>query len=177
MYIVGMASIIEYKGKKPEVGKNVFLAEGVRLIGDVKIGDDSSVFYNAVLRGDIAPIEIGEQTNIQDNVSIHVSTDVRVKIGNRVTIGHNAVIHSCTIDDDVLVGMGAVIMDGVHIKKNSIVGAGTLVTQGREFPAGSLIVGSPAHISRAVSEEEMQHVRDGVERYLEVKDELLKKEV
>ena len=171
-----MASIIEYKGKKPEVGKNVFLAEGSRLIGDVKIGEDSSVFYNAVLRGDIAPIEVGQQTNIQDNVSIHVSTDVPVKIGNRVTIGHNAVIHSCTIDDDVLVGMGAIIMDGVHIKKNSIVGAGTLVTQGREFPAGSLIVGSPAHISRAVSEEELHHVREGVERYLVVKDELLQQE-
>ena len=145
-----MASKIEYKGKRPEVGEGVFLAEGSKLIGDVKIGEDSSVFYNAVLRGDIAPIVVGNQTNIQDNVSIHVSTDVPVKIGNR--------------------------MDGVHIKKNSIVGAGTLVTQGREFPAGSLIVGSPAHISRAVSEEELHHVREGVERYLAVKDELLQQE-
>ena len=93
------------------MGEGVFLAEGSKLIGDVKIGEDSSVFYNAVLRGDIAPIVVGEQTNIQDNVSIHVSTDVPVKIGNRVTIGHNAVIHSCTIDDDVLVGMGAIIME------------------------------------------------------------------
>jgi len=171
-----MASIIEFKDKKPKVGKKVFLAEGSRLIGDVKIGEDSSVFYNAVLRGDIAPIVVGKQTNIQDNVSIHVSTDVPVKIGNRVTIGHNAVIHSCTIDDDVLIGMGAIVMDGVHIKKNCIVGAGALVPQGREFPPGSLIVGAPAHISRAVSEEEMHRVREGVERYLAVKDELLQQE-
>lgn len=169
-----MATIKEYKGKKPEIGERVFLAEGSCLIGDVKIGDDSSVFYNSVLRADLAEITIGERTNIQDNVTIHLSSGAGVKIGNEVTIGHNAVIHACTIDDNVLVGMGAIVMDGVHIKENCIVGAGALVTQNREFPEGSLIVGSPAHISRQLTDEEIQKASLGVEHYLEIKDELLK---
>ena len=169
-----MASIIEYKGKKPELGEGVFLAEGARLIGDVKIGKDSSVFYNAVLRADLAPIVVGERTNIQDNVTIHLSTGEGVTIGNEVTIGHNAVVHACTIDDNVLIGMGAMVMDGAHIKKNCIVAAGAVVTQGKEFPEGSLVVGTPAHISRPLNEEEIRGVHEGVQHYIDAKNELLK---
>ena len=146
-----MSSLIRYKGKTPQVGERVFLAEGACLVGDVCIGDDSSVFYNAVLRGDLAQIKVGKRSNIQDNVTVHVSTGVGVNIGDEVTVGHGAVLHGCTIDDNVLVGMGAIVMDGAHIKKNCIIGAGALVTSAKEFPEGSLVMGSPAHVVRALT--------------------------
>lgn len=150
----------------------MFVADGAYLVGDVEVGEDSSVFYGAVLRGDLAPIRVGKRTNIQDNVTVHVSTGVGAYIGDEVTVGHNAVIHACTIDDNVLIGMGAVVMDGVHIKKNCIVGAGSVVTQGREFPEGMLILGSPAHVVRELTTEELENVRGGVLRYMEIKDKL-----
>ena len=155
------------------MGSRVLVADGAILVGDVEVGDDSSVFYNAVLRGDLAPIRIGRRTNIQDNVTVHVSTDVPTVIGNEVTVGHNAVLHACTIDDNVMVGMGAIVMDGAHIKKNCIVGAGAIVTQGKEFPENSLVLGAPAHVVRELTTEEIEGVRGGVERYVERKDKLL----
>lgn len=169
-----MASVIEYKGKKPVLGERVFLAEGARLIGDVEIGDDSSVFYNAVIRADLAEIRIGKRTNIQDNVTVHLSSDLGVYVGNNVTVGHNAILHACTIEDDVLVGMGAIVMDGARIRKNSVVAAGALVPQGKEYPEGSLIVGTPARVARQLTEEEIRKFREGVDHYIEIKDELLK---
>ncbi|MBR6941996.1 MAG: gamma carbonic anhydrase family protein [Fibrobacter sp.] len=169
-----MGSLIRYKGKQPQVGERVFLAEGACLVGDVSIGDDSSVFYNAVLRGDLAEIKIGKRTNIQDNVCIHVSTGVGVSIGDEVTVGHGAVLHGCTIEDNVLVGMGAVIMDGALVMKNCIIGAGALVTAGKNFPEGSLVMGSPAQIIRPLTTDEIKKVKTGVEHYLDAKDELLK---
>lgn len=169
-----MASFITFKGKSPKIGERVFVAEGARLIGDVEIGDDSSVFYNAVLRADLAEIRIGQRTNIQDNVTIHLSTDVGVHVGDDVIVGHNAVLHACTIDDRVLIGMGAIVMDGAHIKSNCIVGAGAIVTQGKEFPEGSLIVGSPAHIVRELTAEEIRKAHENALHYLDIKDELLK---
>jgi carbonic anhydrase/acetyltransferase-like protein (isoleucine patch superfamily) len=169
-----MGSLIRYKGKQPQVGERVFLAEGACLVGDVSIGDDSSVFYNAVLRGDLAEIKIGKRTNIQDNVCIHVSTGVGVSIGDEVTIGHGAVLHGCTIEDNVLVGMGAIIMDGALVMKNCIIGAGALVTAGKNFPEGSLVMGAPAQIIRTLTADEIKNVKTGVEHYLDAKDELLK---
>ena len=169
-----MGSLIRYKGKQPQVGERVFLAEGACLVGDVSIGDDSSMFYNAVLRGDLAEIKIGKRTNIQDNVCIHVSTGVGVSIGDEVTVGHGAVLHGCTIEDNVLVGMGAVIMDGALVMKNCIIGAGALVTAGKNFPEGSLVMGSPAQIIRPLTTDEIKKVKTGVEHYLDAKDELLK---
>ena len=169
-----MGSLIRYKGKAPQVGERVFLAEGACLVGDISIGDDSSVFYNAVLRGDLAEIKIGKRTNIQDNVCIHVSTGVGVSIGDEVTIGHGAVLHGCTIEDNVLVGMGAIIMDGALVMKNCIIGAGALVTAGKNFPEGSLVMGAPAQIIRTLTADEIKNVKTGVEHYLDAKDELLK---
>lgn len=169
-----MASVIEYKGKKPVLGERVFLAEGARLIGDVEIGDDSSVFYNAVIRADLAEIRIGKRTNIQDNVTVHLSSDLGVHVGNNVTVGHNAILHACTIEDDVLVGMGAIVMDGARIRRNSVVAAGALVPQGKEYPEGSLIVGTPARVARQLTEEEIRKFHEGVDHYIEIKDELLK---
>lgn len=168
-----MSSVIEYKGKKPVIGERVFLAEGARLIGDVEIGDDSSVFYNAVIRADLAEIRIGKRSNIQDNVSIHLSTDLGVHVGDNVTVGHNAILHACTIEDDVLVGMGAIVMDGARIRKNSVVAAGALVPQNKEYPEGSLIVGAPARVARQLTEEEIRKFREGADHYVAVKDELL----
>ena len=169
-----MGSLIKYKGKVPQVGERVFLAEGACLVGDVSVGDDSSVFYNAVLRADLAEIKIGKRTNIQDNVCIHVSTGVGVNIGDEVTVGHGAVLHGCTVEDNVLIGMGAIVMDGSHIKKNCIIGAGALVTHGKEFPEGSLVMGAPAHVVRTLTTDELKNVKIGVEHYLDAKDELLK---
>lgn len=168
-----MSKLIALEGKMPRLGERVLVADGAVLVGDVEVGDDSSVFYNAVLRGDLAPIRIGRRTNIQDNVTIHVSTDVPTVIGNEVTVGHNAVLHACTIEDNVMVGMGAIVMDGAHIKKNCIVGAGAIVTQGKEFPENSLVLGAPAHVVRELTTEEIEGVRGGMERYVEIKGKLL----
>lgn len=168
-----MSKLIALDGKTPRLGSRVFVADGAVLVGDVEVGDDSSVFYNAVLRGDLAPIRIGNRTNIQDNVTVHVSTGMGVVVGDEVTVGHNAVLHACTIDDNVMVGMGAIVMDGAHIKKNCIVGAGAVVTQGREFPENSLVLGAPAHVVRELTTEEIDGVLGGVERYVEIKDKLL----
>ncbi|MBR5413990.1 MAG: gamma carbonic anhydrase family protein [Fibrobacter sp.] len=168
-----MSKLIALDGMTPRLGSRAFVADGAVLVGDVEVGDDSSVFYNAVLRGDLAPIRIGKRTNIQDNVTVHVSTGMGVVVGDEVTVGHNAVLHACTIEDNVMVGMGAIVMDGAHIKKNCIVGAGAVVTQGKEFPENSLVLGAPAHVVRELTTEEIEGVRGGVERYVEIKDKLL----
>lgn len=166
-------SLISFNGKVPKLGKKVYLADGVRLIGDIEIGDDSSVFFNAVLRADISSIRIGSRTNIQDNVTIHLSHIKGVEIGNDVTIGHNAILHACTIEDHCLIGMGAIVMDGAIIRKNSVVAAGALVTPDKEYPEGSLIIGAPARIGRSLTVEEMEMNARDVANYVIVKDELL----
>ena len=170
-----MSKFVEIDGVSPRIGERVFVADGAFLVGDVEVGEDSSVFYGAVLRGDLAPIRVGCRTNIQDNVTVHVSTDVPTVIGDEVTVGHNAVLHACTIDDNVLIGMGAIVMDGAHIKKNCIVGAGAVVTQGKEFPENSLVLGSPAHVVRELTVDELENVRGGMLRYIEIKDKLLRR--
>ena len=167
-----MASLIEYKGKKPVLGEHVFIAEGAKVIGDVEIGDDSSVFYNTVIRADLAEIRIGKRTNIQDNATIHLSTGVGVHVGDDVTVGHNAILHACDVDDHVLIGMGAILMDGVHIKSDSVVAAGAVVTQNKEFPERSLIVGAPTHVVRELTEDEIRKFHENAEHYLVIKEEL-----
>ena len=167
-----MASLIDFKGKKPILGERVFIAEGAKVIGDVEIGDDSSVFYNTVIRADLAEIRIGKRTNIQDNVTVHLSTGVGVHVGDDVTVGHNAILHACDVDDHVLIGMGAILMDGVHIKSNSVVAAGAVVTQNKEFPERSLIVGAPAHVVRELTEDEIRKFHENAEHYLVIKEEL-----
>lgn len=166
-------SLISFNGKVPKLGKKVYLADGVRLIGNIEIGDDSSVFFNAVLRADISFIRIGSRTNIQDNVTIHLSHIKGVEIGNDVTIGHNAILHACTIEDHCLIGMGAIVMDGAIIRKNSVVAAGALVTPDKEYPEGSLIIGAPARIGRSLTVEEMEMNARDAANYVIVKDELL----
>lgn len=169
-----MTEIFPYKNKMPKIGERVFLAPGVKLIGDVEIGDDSSIFYNCVLRADINSIKIGKRTNIQDNSTIHLSDDYGVEIGNDVIVGHAAIIHACKIGNNVTIGMGAIVMDGAEISDNSIVAAGALVTPGKKFPPGVLIVGSPAVVKKELSTKQMEGNIKMADKYCKVKDELIK---
>jgi carbonic anhydrase/acetyltransferase-like protein (isoleucine patch superfamily) len=156
-----------FKDKTPEIGENVFIAPGVKIIGDVRLKNFSNVWFNAVLRGDINFIEVGEFTNIQDLCLIHVTKKLPAIIGNYVTVGHNAVIHACTIKDNVLIGMNAVVLDGSEISENCIVAAGAVVTPNSKIPAGSLVAGVPAKIIRQLSKEEIEQIHQSALNYIE----------
>lgn len=149
------------------IAKSVFVAGGAKVVGNVTIGEDSSVWYNAVIRADSATIEIGENTNVQDNVVLHASHGHDMRIGDYVTIGHGAIIHGCTLKDNVLVGMGAIVLDGAVIEENCIIGAGALVTQNKVMPAGSLVLGNPAKVVRNITEEEKNSIQKNALEYTE----------
>jgi carbonic anhydrase/acetyltransferase-like protein (isoleucine patch superfamily) len=158
----------QFLGKTPDVSGALFIAPGATVVGDVKLGKNSSVFYGAVLRGDINRIVVGEGSNIQDNAVVHLSDDAGVLIGNHVTVGHAAIVHACTIDDGCLIGMGATILDHAHIGADSLVGANALVPQGFKCPPGSLVFGTPARVVRALSPEESGAGRRLSAKYVEV---------
>ena len=143
---------MDYKSVK--ISEDAKIARQSVVIGDVTIGRDSCVLHYAVIRGDDAPIVIGEESNVQENCTIHVSRNMPVHIGNNVTVGHNAVLHGCMIGDRTLIGMGAVVLDGARIGKDCIIGAGSLVTKNTVIPDGSLVMGSPAKIKRNLTWEE-----------------------
>lgn len=145
---------LEFLNRKPTIDPTAFVAEGVNIIGDVTIGEESSVWFGSVLRADINRITIGKCSNLQDGTILHLSDDFGVVIGDYVTIGHRALIHACTISDGVLVGMGATIMDGAVIGEGAIIGAGSLVLAGTKVPPGWLVVGSPARMVRELDAEE-----------------------
>ena len=168
-----MSEIYPFCGKEPLIGERVFIAPGARIIGEVELADDVSIFHNAVLRGDINSIKVGKNSNIQDNSTVHLASDRGVVIGCGVTVGHNAIIHACKIEDYCIIGMGACIMDGALISHHSIVGAGALVTGGKEFPPYSLITGSPARRLRDLTEEEREHCEESAKKYVEVKNNFL----
>ncbi|WP_319561567.1 gamma carbonic anhydrase family protein [Marispirochaeta sp.] len=151
-----------------DVERAAFIAENATVTGNVRIEKDASVWYGASVRGDFAPIVIGESSNIQDNSSVHVDGDAPVSIGKGVTIGHNAVIHGCTIEDDCLIGMGAIILNRAVIGEGSIIGAGALVTEGKVIPPRSLAVGAPARVMREVSEDELQRVKENAASYADM---------
>ena len=157
-----------YLKKKPTLGKGVFIAPKATVVGDVRLGQDSSVWYGAVLRGDINFISVGEGSNLQDGVIGHLSDDLPLEVGDYVTVGHGAVIHACVIEDECLVGMNATIMDGARIGRQSIVAAGTVVPQGMQVPEGSLVAGVPATTRKALSSERRQGLRQWEEKYVEV---------
>ncbi|CAM3381371.1 gamma carbonic anhydrase family protein [Elizabethkingia occulta] len=147
-----MALIKELLGKTPEFGDNVYLAETATIIGDVKMGKDCSVWFNAVIRGDVNSIRIGNQVNIQDNAMIHCTFEkTETIIGDNVSIGHNAIVHGCQVHDNVLIGMGAIVMDDCVVENNSIVAAGAVVTQGTHIKAGEIWAGVPAKKIKSVS--------------------------
>lgn len=155
-------------GKTPDTTGALFIAANATVVGDVTLGRNSSVFYGAVLRADINRIEVGEGSNLQDNVIVHLSDDAGVRIGAHVTIGHGAIIHACTIEDGCLIGMGATILDRAHIGVNSVVGANALVPQGFTCAPGSLVYGSPARVVRTLSEDDQQAGRRLAAKYIEV---------
>lgn len=146
--------------------KKLFIAQGAVVCGDVTLGDKVSIWYNAVLRGDLAPIIIGDESNIQECSVLHVTNDIPLTLGKGVTVGHGAILHSCTIGDNSLIGMGAIVLDGAKIGKNCIIGAGALVTGGTEIPDGSLVVGSPAKVRREMTEAEIAANRHNAEEYV-----------
>jgi carbonic anhydrase/acetyltransferase-like protein (isoleucine patch superfamily) len=140
--------------KQPVLGREVYLASTAVVLGDVTLGDHSSVWYGAVLRGDIDRIVVGHHSNVQDNAVLHLADDFPCLVGNWVTIGHSANVHACTIGDECLVGMDATVLDGAVVGEQSLIGANALVTPGRQIPPGSLVVGAPAVVKRALTAEE-----------------------
>ncbi len=155
----------ELKGKKPNIHEDAFVAETAVVIGDVSIGEGSSIWYNSVLRGDIETIKIGKYTNIQDNATVHNEVDIPAILGDYVVVGHNCVIHGCTIGDNCLIGMGAIVLNGAVIGDNCIIGAGALITQGKVIPPNSLVLGSPGKVIRQVTADDLEDIRNNAIRY------------
>ena len=149
------------------IDKSVFIADGAKVVGEVEIGKNSSVWFNAVIRADLDSVKIGEASNVQDNAVVHTSKNFGVQIGNNVTVGHSAIVHGCTVGNNVLIGMGAIVLDGAVIEDNCIIGAGSLVTQGKLIPAGSLAFGNPAKVVRQLTDDEICSITDNAISYIE----------
>ncbi len=153
----------------PVAGDEVFIADNAIVIGDVSIGNETNIWYGAVIRGDVNSIKIGNRTNIQDGCVLHVSGDkFSLKIGSDVTIGHNATVHGCTVEDRVLIGMGAVVLDGSYISSDSIIAAGALVKEGFHVPSGVLIAGVPGKIVRELTPQEIEGILESSKHYVEL---------
>jgi gamma-carbonic anhydrase len=152
--------------KRPRLGKSVYIARGAVVVGDVRLGDHSSVWYNAVLRGDINRIVVGHHSNIQDNAVLHLADEFACIVGNYVTVGHSAIVHACKVGDEVLIGMGAVILDGSVVGRQSLIGAKALVTQGMKIPPGSLVLGAPAKVVRKLTTQERAGLKYWATKYV-----------
>jgi carbonic anhydrase/acetyltransferase-like protein (isoleucine patch superfamily) len=160
--------ILPLRGKTPQIGKDSYVAPSADLIGDVTIGRNCSIWFNTTLRGDVMPIVIGDETNIQDNTVIHGTyLKCGAVIGSKVTVGHSVILHGCKIGDLVLVGMGSVIMDQAEIPSRCIVGAGSLVTENARFPEGHLIMGRPAKAVRPLNEKELAFLPKSAQNYMD----------
>jgi carbonic anhydrase/acetyltransferase-like protein (isoleucine patch superfamily) len=158
-----------YGGKRPAIAPGAFLAESCAVIGDVEIGEASSIWYGTVVRGDVMPIRIGARTSIQDNSVIHATSDFAGTIvGDDCTIGHRVILHACTIESACLIGMGAIVLDGARVGRGSFVGAGALVTPGTDIPPGSFVLGVPARVKRPVSAKEREQIDYGARHYVEL---------
>lgn len=165
-----MAIIKELLGKTPQIGENTYIAENATIIGDVTMGTDCSIWFNAVIRGDVHYIKLGNKVNVQDNAMLHATYQKHpLNIGNNVSIGHNAIVHGCTIHDNVLIGMGAIVMDDCVVESNSIVGAGSVVVQGTHIKTGEVWGGIPAKkikdISTELLEGEVQRIANNYVKY------------
>ncbi|MBZ9570090.1 gamma carbonic anhydrase family protein [Methanobrevibacter sp. TMH8] len=159
------------KGIKPNIDDSVKLFKGSHIIGDVTIGEESSVWYNAVIRGDRGPIVIGKNSNVQDNCIIHCSDTLTTTLGDYVSIGHGAIVHGCQIGENVIIGMNSTILNDAKIGNDSLVGAGSVVTQGKEFPDKSLILGTPAKLIRELTDEEVEKLKVNALIYVELAKE------
>lgn len=159
--------IHSFEGKHPQTEAAAFVAWNAEVVGAVTLAEETSVWYSATLRGDIDSISIGRGSNVQDNAALHVDEGVPLVVGSNVTIGHGAIVHGCTVGDDTLIGMGAIVLNRARIGRQCIVGAGALVTEGKEFPDRSLIVGSPARAVREVTEDEVRKILENARHYRE----------
>ena len=157
-----------YRGVSPRVDPSAFVDESAQVIGDVEIGEESSVWMCAVVRGDVNRIRVGRRTNIQDGAIVHVQTGTHpTTVGDNVTIGHGAIVHGCTIDDQCLIGMGAIVLNGAHVGSGSIVAAGTLLVEGMRVPPKSLVMGSPGKVKRLLTHAEIADIQVYADRYVE----------
>jgi len=161
-----LCMIYQFEDRIPSLPEEYYVADSAEVIGDVRLGNQSSVWFGAVLRGDIEPIIIGERSNIQDNSVAHTSRNYPTILGNDVTVGHKVMLHACRVGNNCLIGMGAILLDGCEIGDNCIIGAGSVVAQKRRIPAGSLAVGTPAKVIRSLSEDDFANIRGFAERYV-----------
>lgn len=161
-------AIERFEDLTPEVHPSSFVAASADVIGRVTLHEETSIWYQATLRGDINEIVIGPKSNIQDNAVVHLADDYGCYVGELVTVGHSAILHACTVKDEVLVGMGSIVLDGAVIGERSIIGAGALVTGGTVIPPGSLVLGSPGKVVKTLSREEQSKVRSWAEKYVRV---------
>ncbi|GAB6990286.1 gamma carbonic anhydrase family protein [Paenibacillus pini] len=159
--------LIKYYEQMPRIHSSVYMAEGAKIIGDVQVGEESSIWFNAVLRGDMAPILIGNRCNIQDGTVGHVNTDQPLILADEVSVGHAAIIHGCTIGKGTLIGMGAIVLNGADIGEYALVGAGSIVTENKKIPPYTLSLGSPARVVRELTEEDLQRMTRTMEGYVE----------
>ena len=151
----------------PKISGSAYIAKNATVLGDVTVGEKSSIWFGAVVRGDCLPISIGDRTNIQDLSVLHVDDQNPLTIGSDVTVGHRALLHGCTVEDKVLVGMGAIIMNGAHIGEGSIIGAGALVTEGMKVPPRSLVIGMPAKVKKEITDEQHRMIVESAKHYAE----------
>jgi carbonic anhydrase/acetyltransferase-like protein (isoleucine patch superfamily) len=159
-------SVYQLDSLVPDIADSAWVAENAQVIGDVHMAADSSVWFSSVVRGDTATIRIGEGTNIQDGSVLHADVGIPLTIGKHVTVGHMVQLHGCTIGDESLIGIGAVVLNGAKIGRNCLVGAGSLVTEGKEFPDGSMILGSPAKVVRQLTPEQIEGLRRSAQHYV-----------
>jgi carbonic anhydrase/acetyltransferase-like protein (isoleucine patch superfamily) len=163
-----------YRGVSPRVHSTAFIDDSAQVIGDVEIGEESGVWMNAVIRGDVHSIRVGRRSNIQDGTIVHAMTGTHpTVIGDNVTIGHGALVHGCTIDDQVLIGMGAMVLNGAHVGTRSIVAAGTLITESMKVPPRSLVIGSPGKVKRLLTQAEIAGIKAYADRYVEYRREYM----
>ena len=166
--------LLDYKGKLPKLGERVFIAEGAMIVGDVEIGDHSSVWFNAVIRGDVHYIRIGKHTNVQDGSILHVMKDqYPLILHDNVTVGHGAMLHGCEIESNCLIGMRATILNNAKVGANCIVAAGALITERMVIPERSLVMGMPAKVKRPLTDEEVAHIGEYAKRYYQYKETYL----
>lgn len=160
-------ALYELDDKIPQVADTAWVADNAQVVGEVVLGEDSSVWFGVTVRGDTAPIVIGAGTNVQDGSVLHADEGMPLVLGERVTVGHQVVLHGCTVGDESLIGIGAVVLNGARIGRHCLVGAGALVTEGKEFPDGSMILGSPAKAVRSLTPEQIEGLRRSAAHYVE----------
>lgn len=160
-------AIYELDGRRPSIAESAWVADSAQVMGDVTLGEGASVWFGAIARGDSDRIVVGAGSNIQDGSVLHADDGLPMIVGERVTVGHQVMLHGCTIGDESLIGIGAIVLNGVKIGKNCLVGAGSLVTEGKEFPDGSMIIGSPAKVVRQLTPEQMEGLRRSAQHYMD----------